>query len=405
MQHHWVLDAVCPPFPYTAFVRAPKKRIGGSGPFAGLLHALFLPHEYKTPALSLPDSASLCQQNDLWRVVADTPLQQEGDNTLSCFPLHFSMSSRFIASADSSSAIHIRAPKRGIGGSGPSAGMFWFRFVAGFFIHVPAFFVHLLWVLFWALCSLLLRPLGVHKTPLGQVCLLPARGIPAQVLLPFARLTARSWPAESAVRSTGKRRKVTGAGLRRPCVPRRWLLWPSLFMSLPVQVWATPELWGEAVNILIAAARLYPEPMDMLTCAAPVVPSSTATSFLEALEEDFELACSLQRHTQLQILETPLHNNEFLPAPPVVAPQHPDDGVFIQAYCYVMAPCTRQKFSPSTCVCPPQWKSYVKRREQHLDLYSYASARRLFPRCHNSGQTMHHFWPSLCGCPMQTCKS
>ena len=97
---------------------------------------------------------------------------------------------------------------------------------------------------------------------------------------------------------------------------RNWLcrkLCLIFWLTAPSQVWATPSLWGEAVDILIRAALLLPEP---LPGAAPPylaeAPGNTAD-----LVSDFDRRASLLRQEQLCAISRALENHDDIPVPPI----------------------------------------------------------------------------------------
>ncbi|CAE7816687.1 unnamed protein product [Symbiodinium necroappetens] len=98
---------------------------------------------------------------------------------------------------------------------------------------------------------------------------------------------------------------------------------------LPVQVWAAPKQWGEAVDILIAAAVLFPEPLHVEP-QAPDLMSDT----------DFAIRQSMIESRQASILDTSLHNAEDLPVPPLNDPEEDVEvaPAFTTGVFYVLAP-------------------------------------------------------------------
>ena len=113
----------------------------------------------------------------------------------------------------------------------------------------------------------------------------------------------------------------------------RRLFGALLLCNLPVQVWATPDLWGEAVNILIMAANLFPEPLDTNQAGSVDAGGYPAGSM------DVQLAGSMTDQAMQHFMQRTLADSIDIPAPPLHESIPPDatEG-FVQCTCYVMAP-------------------------------------------------------------------
>ena len=169
---------------------------------------------------------------------------------------------------------------------------------------VCPFFVHLLLLATGVLLRLLFRPLRGSHTPLGQFCFFAVHGTPDAFLLPLGHLGA---PRRVTYPAQVRRRRplISPASRQRLGICGRLLT----LLLLPQCIWAAPTGWSEAVEILIAAALLYPDPMTAIAAA----PAGSASG--DRLQEHIELCESVAASECRHILTTPLYNAEHIPAP------------------------------------------------------------------------------------------
>ena len=194
---------------------------------------------------------------------------------------------------------------------------------------VCPFFCTLLLLSFLALWRLLVLAIPGGSSPLHKLASIPSAALSPRILLawqgvgtPFAPPEHRHFRVVPRHRHLRKGREVCPAGRRGFC---RFLL---TCFSLPVQVWAAPKPWSEAVNVLIAAARIMPEPLS-----AP----SPARS--DPHDLDLQLRISIADNACSHILNASLDNSEDLPVPPLNDDESVEDaGSFVTGIFYVLAP-------------------------------------------------------------------
>ena len=229
-----------------------------------------------------------------------------------------------------------------------------FFFLAGeLFYLCPAFFVHLLLLLFLVLLRTLVLPFGAPKCPFGRVIRLPSAGVPSCILLPLACATpgqpvllhfaaSVSRAEERRHRSKNQPRRLSRKGVSvcngtLTCFGcSRWMLSWLVLPSLPLQVWAMPQPWGEAVDIILAAVRLFPEPLQVST-----TPSRGSGACISAQTvADSWISTGLLAHSERDAAALlPLQDAEHLPIPPPdLGTGQATEGINVQAYCYVMSP-------------------------------------------------------------------
>ena len=138
---------------------------------------------------------------------------------------------------------------------------------------VCPFFVHLLLLCTWVLLRVLSRPLRAPCTPLGRLLFCPALGVQDQFLRPLGEIGG-SWRQESVAPATRHRYSKP-----RSKVPSFGLCGRLLvLLSQPQCLWAMPTAWGEAVDIIITAARIFPEPLPDPSRRSESLPESPSPS-------------------------------------------------------------------------------------------------------------------------------
>ena len=235
-----------------------------------------------------------------------------------------------------------RVHKSRIGCSGSATIPALYSFVCDCFawalVCVPAFFLQLILVGMLALLRTLLLQLGVCRHRIGRLCLIPLQGPPTCVLLAWGSITQVSRQNEIFPLRARKRNARNNSGHEvRGLAGRRGCTWSACFLaclSCPTQVWAAPKPWGEAVNIILEAVRLFPEPLP----ASTPVTSSQAPFWSrpdfepERYADNFD--ASGDSGGDVPLLEQPAS-----PVPPHAAELPADvDRRFVQAYCYAMSP-------------------------------------------------------------------
>ena len=227
------------------------------------------------------------------------------------------------------------APKTCIGGSGTSALLgldcnFAYSLLDALGMLVCPFYITLLLLFLVALWRSLVRAIPGGPSPLRRFASIPSATVPSQVLLVCHKLGS-----PSDIPSHGVCPKATGG--RKPRA--RGTAFSSGYFgfchcllacfSLPIQVWAAPKPWSEAVNVLIAAARMMPEPL-------PDPPPSNGGPY----DLDFQLRLSQVASAHSCVLSAPLDNSEDLPVPPLNDEEEEaeDNSSFVTGIFYVLAP-------------------------------------------------------------------
>ena len=209
--------------------------------------------------------------------------------------------------------------------------------VCGLYLHL-----HLLLALI--LIRLWCAPLRVRRGPLGRLVLLPSAGVPTQLALSLGCVGSPRSTWCWADNTVDARRK-TRRGRKRPFPhgtspllntgPFRLLASLLLLPSLPCCVWAAPKPFGEALEIVLAAARLAPEPLS-------VTGTPTATATFQADVSSIvqgELAESTAEARGQQAQVTPLLDAPHLaaPRPDAVMPNAPARRD-VTITCFVLSP-------------------------------------------------------------------
>ena len=184
----------------------------------------------------------------------------------------------------------------------------------------------------------LLFQLGVRRHSVGRLCLFPLQGPPTCVLLAWGSITQVSKRDEVFPRRARGRnsRSHSGneAGRLVGCRGHTWSACFLAYLSGPTQVWAAPKPWGEAVNIILEAVRLFPEPLPENT---PVI-SSQAPFWSRPGFEPERYADNLDASGCFGG-DVPLLEHPAIPVPPHAAELPAGaDRRFVQAYCYAMSP-------------------------------------------------------------------
>ena len=178
-----------------------------------------------------------------------------------------------------------------------------------------------LWLVFLLVClRALLLQLSAQRRQIGRLLLIPTQGIPSTMLRSCACISPSQCDflrqARYHVDKGRRQRSIVKTRCSVLTSGRNWLcrkLCLIFWLTAPSQVWATPSLWGEAVDILTRAALLLPEP---LPGAAPPylaeAPGNTAD-----LVSDFDRRASLLRQEQLCAISRALENHDDIPVPPI----------------------------------------------------------------------------------------
>ena len=205
-----------------------------------------------------------------------------------------------------------------------------------------------LFVTILALLRLLLWPLGAFKTPLGRVCLLSIVYVPDDFLRPVSLLSVaqgqRHLAEAKPVAKRERRRKRVEQQAHEGQVPQiRRTLFGGLFrlffcLSVPVQVWAAPKPWGEAVEIILATTRLLPEPFPSDGGAALALNTGGdgATAMPQAGAGEPTAGQNVPFWARL--VGPPVLNTPDLPVPPLDEVLREDvSDEFVHCHCFVMA--------------------------------------------------------------------
>ena len=210
------------------------------------------------------------------------------------------------------------------------------------FSFVGVFYTHFSVILGCALIRLLLYPLKAQKRLFGRLLLLPAAGIPHSVLRPLDCLRVQTRQLDRLGNPVPKhpKRSAKGNASRRihrmPSKSFLGMIYGLFCMTLPVQVFSAPKPWGEAVEIILATARLFPE----------ALPAPATEAFNSELPVDntagqasIEGFSNTIQHAPEQCPEPPLQNSLDILVPPLderLVSAQPDRTV--QCWCYVLAP-------------------------------------------------------------------
>ena len=226
----------------------------------------------------------------------------------------------------------------------------WLGLLIEAFAPCQAFFLHLIVIVAWAIIRLLLFPMRMQHSPLGRLLFLPTKGIPHTLLLPFLQLTVQKADFSAFTkqqRSRKRPRQSTKPSRTGPaCASRPWwtFVFAIFYWTLPVQVFAAPKPWGEAVEIILATTRLLPERLPQPTGM------SVRSSGLSGISSESGLFGDQGTPHQAYSYETvepeqhgnpepPLQNNFLLPVPPL-SDSMPSTGTnqVVQCWCYVLTP-------------------------------------------------------------------
>ena len=225
---------------------------------------------------------------------------------------------------------------------------------------VVPFSVHLLLLVLGALSGLLIRPLRANATPLGDVLLLPSRGLPLGFLCPFAVCSVAQYDAlqrlgSSLVLNQSRQTRVGRTpGSVTSCV-KGWA-WVFTCFALPSQLWAAPEGWSGAVSEMHRIAQSLPDPLDSEPLPPPVsspsgdfvtttcsamptdqAPSAdVAGSSLSSSGEDSRIG--MLRQAQDYFFQRPLENAVDIPAPPLPRASALPSAPGLEGVCYALAP-------------------------------------------------------------------
>ncbi|CAE6942946.1 unnamed protein product [Symbiodinium sp. KB8] len=114
------------------------------------------------------------------------------------------------------------------------------------------------------------------------------------------------------------------------------------FASIPLQVWAAPKPWGEAVEIILTATRRFPDPLPPAESSSAEHPfGENDGSPPEELDADIGRAeaSNVPFWARPGFTGPPVMNHPDLPVPPLdETPEVEDPDEFAQCYCFVMAP-------------------------------------------------------------------
>ena len=199
---------------------------------------------------------------------------------------------------------------------------------------------------------LLFRSFGADRTPLGRFCLLPAKGMPSTVLQPLMILTGGYTAYPHALHSSKSRKGQKKAPKQKARTGRdqsintgpscRGWLRSLCFASIPLQVWAAPKPWGEAVEIILTATRRFPDPLPPAESSSAEHPfGENDGSPPEELDADIGRAeaSNVPFWARPGFTGPPVMNHPDLPVPPLdETPEVEDPDEFAQCYCFVMAP-------------------------------------------------------------------
>ena len=230
--------------------------------------------------------------------------------------------------------------------------------------YMPMFFIQLLLASCFVLLRVFLVQLGFKRRLLGRCLIAPLQGPFTCVLLAWGSISCVHPNVHSAHHSrcrpaSGRRKANQFHG--SPFLPSvLWNVWLLAFLSCPVQVWAAPEPWGEAVDIILEAVRLFPEPIP-----AQCPPTGSNVPFWA--RPGFEPERIQEPATVAPVLDHP-----DIPVPPH-AEELPDtnDRRFVQAYCYVMSPHYQAEVVPLHLGIPTDMQTfctYVRRSLSSLRL-------------------------------------
>ena len=220
---------------------------------------------------------------------------------------------------------------------------------------LQVFFVHLFFLLLCVQTRLLIRSARADKTPFGSLVQFPSQGTPDSIVLALA-FTAPSqpaWPSSDIRNSRGvanersrtnrakdksKTRKAKhfaqgSCGLCRWCQCALGLFFAP---TLPLQVWAMPQPWGEAVEIILAATRLFPEPLPLPVSSG----DRTLDNCGSTSQTDRVVSFGLLAHSERDAATLlPVYEADDIPVPPPAERETATtEGHIVQAYCFVMAP-------------------------------------------------------------------
>ena len=125
-----------------------------------------------------------------------------------------------------------------------------------------SFFLHLWLLVAVALLRLLARPLRADRAPLGHTCLLLSLGLPEGFLCPLRAIGSMCCHLPTRPQHSRRRARTRAKGQAVHSSGCRWFSpWCLCLLNTPTCIWAAPKPWGEAVDILITAALLAPEPL------------------------------------------------------------------------------------------------------------------------------------------------
>ena len=361
-------------FPYTT--KAPKRRIGGSGPsalFVQLVSLLCLSTDFVGSATS---GAHLCieyfglQQEFHFRPFESIPdhvVRQQGvsevwgqTNTsvaLGCCPvpaliMHNSCS-RIPAAEPCLFQAGNCSSLRSLVTSGVGPGVLFsaaLHFVAWLGDWLLAFGPPFLFVTLLALARLMLKPLGVFKTTMGKVCLISAVDLPDDFLRPASLFSVtprqQHLRATTSERSRERRQKRAKTHTTNEQVPQvgfsvaSGLLRLFFCLTVPTQVWAAPKPWGEAVEIILTATRLMPEPFPGDSTAAPAHSPGDEGNIAtpQSIAREQAENCNVPFWARPGFIGPPVMNAPDLPVPPLNETLHRDvPDEFVHCHCFVMA--------------------------------------------------------------------
>ena len=227
-------------------------------------------------------------------------------------------------------------------------------------LYLPTFFLQLLLASCFVLLRVFLIQLGFRRCIPGRCFLAPFQGPHCNVLLAWGRISCVYPHAHGILprdrRSTAGARKAKQLHGNRLPPSLCWSAWLLAFLSCPVQVWAAPKPWGEAVDIILETVRLFPDPM-------PDDRQSAGSNVPFWARPGFQPECISEPPTEARVLDHP-----DIPVPPH-AEELPDDSdrSFVQAYCFVMSPRYQAEVVPLQLGIPTDMQTFSTQVRRSLN--------------------------------------
>ena len=239
---------------------------------------------------------------------------------------------------------------------------------------ICTFFLHLLLVCMWGLFALLLAPFRPGRSPFGRLLLLPTAGIPRSLPLAWAALTVARW-GDPLTRNFGSTRISSKKKAHFGTRPHKGR-WPSiglanrmlLLMSIPDCVWAVPPLWGETVDVIIAATLAMPEPLP--TNSGPANAPIQDVPEVSGPEPHIDSLISHgTTHGPFASVPAPVvFNSTELPAPPLNAQEEADEiAQPFEGYAVVLTPRFYPEVVPFSLQHPCSLSTFMSAVRDNLD--------------------------------------